>query len=285
MVEASMSVVKEWARNHCPVFVVYGPSGVGKTTLYATLFEDDDYWPVAVIDGDDGERTVAKYAHNKKICTYSGKSNRPQGWSVFKWYAKSFVAARETKCGAIVIEGLTKFRDDEIGKALIANPDNVEGNAMRRAYIAPSTLTQALFSAVSDIQDYRKRNGTGVPIIITLNTKTVGLDADSAEIPNLSANLTQNLMRRADAFVHLQRNPGTASRLITTSSPNNHYRKVRNAEVAKAIADMRNPNLPDLLDKWARVEQEQTEATARWAADDDDPQPDNSDNENTDGTT
>ncbi len=289
MVQVDMST-DAWVKKQCPIIMVYAPSTTGKTTLAATLFDDDAYWPVLYIDADEGTSTIAKFTNNKKLCDYRSKSERPAGDTVFKWFGSTLKEARTSHHKAIIVEGLTRFRDNEASDWLIDHPDDAEGMSLQRAYIKPSVLSGALYGAMSKIQDVRKRAGTGVPIFGSLNAKLYkrmvkGAPPIEYYIPNLSDNLIENLMGRSDIFAELKRNAGMPTQLMTTFSKHNKFRKARNPAVAKMINDMRDPNLPDLLDKWARVEQEQTEATAKWAADDDDPQTDNSDNEKTDDTT
>ena len=281
---AELTDVQKWVRERCPTFVIYGPSNVGKTTLLATLMEDDDYWPALFIDGDDGDITIAKYTNVPKICDYRSKSKRPLNDSVFKWFGSTMMEARKSKHKAIIIEGFTRFRDDRVSKFLLDNPGQIDkSRGLQQAYIGPSVLSGALYGAVSEIQDYRKRAGTGCPIIVTLNAKTADIDDDETLVPNLSGNLTRNLMRRVDAFVEMVRPANMPTQLKTTKSAKNPFRKVRNPVVAKALANMRNPNLPDLLELWAQTELEQTRKMAALAADDEDTSDQDNDTEN--GTT
>lgn len=268
--------VQKWVRDECPIFGVYSPSGEGKTTFAATLFDDDDYWPVLYIDADEGVKTIAKFTNNKKICDYRSKSKRPKGHTVFQWFANTLKEARTSKHKSIVIEGFTRFRDNLVSDYLIDNPEHVEKpRGIMTAYAKPSQLCGALFGGVSAIQDVRKRNGTGVPLTLSFNTSYArfeqkGQPTIEYPVPNLSPNLTQNIMGRSDLFAEMTREAGQKMRLRPFRSKLNKYRKARNAAVAKALADMRDPNLPDLLSTWARVELHQTEEVAAWATDDED---------------
>jgi len=268
--------VQKWVSVECPIFGVYSPSGEGKTTFAATLFDDDDYWPVLYIDADEGVKTIAKFANNKTICDYRSKSKRPKGYTVFQWFANTLKEARTSKHKSVVIEGFTRFRDNLVSDFLIENPEHVEkARGIMTAYVKPSQLCGALFGGVSKIQDVRKRSNTGIPVVFSLNTKyerfeQKGKPAVEYPVPNLSPNLTQNIMGRADLFAEMTREAGQKMQIRPYRTRLNKYRKARNPAVAKAIADMRDPNLPDLLAKWASVELHQTEEVAAWATDEDD---------------
>lgn len=264
---------QEWLREECPILVVYAPSSTGKTTLIASLFgEDSDYWPALFIDADEGAKTIAEFTKNPEIVDYRSKSKRPQGHTVYKWLATTLKEARTSEHKMIVIEGLTRFRDNLVSDFLIDNPDHVgKPRGIMTAYAEPSTLCGALFGGISKIQDVRKRNGTGGPIVVTLNAKFArheekGKPTIEYPVPNLSPNLIENLMGRADVFAELQRPPGKKTRLLTQFSELNRFRKCRNNAVAQALANMRGIKLDKLFDTWAVAEQKQVDSAAQWVA-------------------
>ncbi len=262
------AIVRPWLRNTCPLVYLFAPSNEGKTTLLGSLFprdpavaekiplwtyEHDDYCRVLVIDADQGTTTIEHFTGNERLCDL--RAYDTPAADQLAWVYKQLDLASSAECNAIIVEGLISVHDRLLANELRKNP-GANGNTLRRCYIGPSTHAKGLIDAVRQIKQNRVAAESGVPIFVTLNTKSQQIDpaapdGPSRHVPDWSPNLIEKTMRGSDAHLQLVRKP-TGTQLITMKQEGPHpFCKMRNADVAEAVQREFNLNLPGLLTLWA----------------------------------
>lgn len=262
------AIVRAWLRKTSPLLYLFAPSNEGKTTLLGSLFprdpavaekvplwsyEHDDYCRVLVIDADQGTTTIEHFTGNERLCEL--RDYDTASTDQLRWMYAQLEYASTAKCNAIIIEGLISVHDRLLANELRKNP-GADGNTLRRCYIGPSTHAKGLIDAIRQIKQNRIAEEAGVPIFVTLNTKSQSIDptkpdGPSRHVPDWSPNLVEKAMRGSDAHIQLKR-PPTGTQLITMKQEGPHpFCKMRNADVAEAVQRETNLNLPGLLTLWA----------------------------------
>ena len=261
-------VTRAWVRATCPLVYLFAPSNTGKTTLLGSLFpadpaaphsvwtyRHDDYCKVLYIDADQGGTTIEHLVGNEQLCDYRRFNIASK--EKLAWLYTQVAAAEDADCNAIVIEGATSVHTQLVADETRKNP-GATGNTLRRCYIGASTHCKGMIDSFRQLKQNRVATGRGVPIFITLNTKSQPVDAekpDSPErhVPDWSKNLVEQAMRGSDAHIQLVRKYGE-TRLITMRDEQLHpYCKMRSEAVAEAVASQANLNLPGLLTLWANT--------------------------------
>jgi hypothetical protein len=262
------AIVRPWVRKTSPLIYLFAPSNEGKTTLLGSLFprdpavaekiplwsyEHDDYCRVLVIDADQGTTTIEHYTGNEKLCDL--RSYDTPAADQLAWTYKQLASASAAECNSIIIEGLIAVHHRLLANELRKNP-GASGNVLRRCHIGPSMHGQGLIDAVRQIKQDRVAAGMGVPIFVSLNTKSESIDPEKPDspsryVPGWSKNLINEAMGGSDAHLQLKR-PPTGTQLITMKQEGTHpFCKMRNADVAEAVQRETNLNLPGLLTLWA----------------------------------
>jgi hypothetical protein len=258
---AKVETTKQWVAKNSPLIYIFGPSGVGKTSLTSTLFEHEAYRRVLLIDADQGDGTVENFTNDERLCDRRVFDDDPK--QRLGWFLRTLEQAHTVECGAIFIEGLTAVHGGLLADELralqtVPGAPGAKGPALMRCHIGPSSSARTLIDTIRNVKLRRIKAGNGVPIFVTMNTKDVPVDPnafDSARkvIPDWSANLTDTAMRSADAFLEMQRTPTTPSvtRLLSQKTVDNSFRKLRHSEASALVDRQSNLTLPGLLTLWA----------------------------------
>ena len=244
-------------RRECPLITLAGNSGQGKTHTAGTVFDCVSYWPVLFIEGDDGASTIAQYIGDERVCIHRNYSlHKRPGEDDFHWLLRELHSAETAKCGAIIIEGLTRQYQAKVNEAMAENPD-AEGNERRRLYQPAANRAAAMLGALQKTKRVRRKNGTGIPIIVTANVlpeKTmVGKEEVAWNMPAMSPKKITNWMELSDIFGEIIRDPH-GSLLHVDLAPPNVYRKCRSQGLTALLRNKRNPSIPWILDTWAELE-------------------------------
>jgi hypothetical protein len=238
----------------CPIIVVYAETGTGKTKFTSTVMEDPRYAKTLFIDGDRGGATVAHLTSRPELCDYRRPDNAVNALMVQQWICRQIAGAHKVPdVGSIIIEGLARVYQDSVGEEFSrASAEDLIGHRLRRFYIVPSGLVKSIITLAGNLQLQLLKAGRSVPIILTCNTKekTDDNSGRSWQIPAISDSTTKMLMGNADAFVQLRRS-GTTTSILTDRDQYTTARKVRHHGAALAIAKLRNPTLPTMLQTWA----------------------------------
>lgn len=243
-------IVRDWIKSNSPYIVVFGPSGVGKTTLTQSLFAHPDYRRVLYIDADQGDATIEEYTTNTTLCELRSFDKHPA--MLVSWVYEQLAYAERAECGAIVVEGFASIHAQMVA-AKLAQAKTAEGYDLQRCYIEPTMRTQALMQTCRAIKQSRHAAKKGVPLIVTLNTKQIRKSENPPvyiDIPDWSENLSERMMRGADAFIELTRGP-SGVRFMTQQTPDNKFRKLRQPRVAMEVDRQINLSLPGLFALWA----------------------------------
>lgn len=238
------AIVQEWVKSS-PLIYLVGPSSSGKTSLGGTLMHHPDYRPVLLIGIESGDGTIDEWSHHETACIRRVFEGEPKDQRV--WIYEQLDAAADTECSAILIEGLATWHKLAVARALRSAP-RVSGRALQQLYIEPSGHTAAAIGGIYDLKLKRKARGRPCPIIVTANTKVVGPDGEQTIMPGFSANLTQQAMQTADAFVEV-RLSRTGQSLLTREDSSKH--KLRHPQAAEVIERQVNLTLPGMLALWA----------------------------------
>jgi len=192
--------VRAWLRTECPVIVLYGPSGVGKTTMCGDLFRPSPIrsallpGPARLIDADNSEMVIAEYTQDPRVCTRRAFDQGPD--QAYPWMMSELAAAATSNDAAIVIEGFTSIYSSVLAGEKRKNPLAL-GHALQRMYIPASGAVQVLGEEVKRLKQARMKRGAGGPIIVTLNTKECK-DSDDQNLvwhePDWSGNSSERFM-------------------------------------------------------------------------------------------
>ena len=242
----------------CPLITLVGDSGQGKTHTAGTIFEGMDYWPVLFIEGDDGASTIAEYLGDERVCLHRNYSRHKRpGEDDFEWFLRELRAAETAKCGSIIVEGISRHYQAMVNEALADRPD-AKGFALRALYLPAANRTAAMLGALQKTKRVRRKNGTGIPIIVTCNvkeetTKHASGDEVKWNMPALSPNKVRNWMELSDLFGEMRRDE-RGSELVVALEPPNLFRKCRSQVLTAELRGKRNPSIPWILTRWAEIE-------------------------------
>ena len=165
-----------------------------------------------------------------------------------------------------MIEGVTSIHTRLVADETRKNP-GATGNTLRRCYIGASTHCKGLIDGIRQLKQNRLAAKRGVPIFVTLNTKSQPINPDKPDsperyVPDWSKNLIEQAMRGCDAHIELERKGD--SRLIATRDEGPHpYCKMRSETVAAAVAGEANLNIPGLLTLWAVTQNRKSAAVQK----------------------
>lgn len=248
----------------CPLFGIYADTGVGKTYLAASLIQHPRYRPLRLIDVDLGVETVASLAAHPELVEYRKYNGSEEAMDMVRWLVREIEEAYTADCGSIVIEGIAKIYmmiKDELATQMWKGSPNMTaadfekrltGNSGRRLYQTGSALVGSVITQVDKLRKARRRavekGAPGVPIVVTLTTRS-SLQGDAKiNNPGLSENKTKDLVSSCDVFMELTRDVGANTKLRTERDPLHPFVKVRNPVAAKAIGKLVRPTMPQVID-------------------------------------
>jgi hypothetical protein len=193
----------------------WGDADAGKSTFAASLMdkteaqgdkpEQPPRWPrVAWINLDKpGVGSIARYFGEGS----GARLIEPRDWTAIarvlmeceKWAARGEI-------DALVVEGLSVYYGDDVGRAALENPEAVAagGNAVRSLYKAPKLRLQAMLAGVRGISKAAKSDD--FVTVLTAHTKEVG--EDHVQFPDMSRNAWKQLVRLCEVVIELKRPPG-----------------------------------------------------------------------------
>lgn len=266
MTPEQQSAALESLLSTCPIVGIYAETGTGKTTFAASLMESPRYRKVLFIDGDRGAATVAHLTRQESLCDYR-QAKGTCALAVQQWMSREIALAHKVpEIQAVVIEGLARLYEDAVGEAFqTASPEDLSGNKLRRLYIVPSGHVKAVFAAIGNMQAQFCAQGRAVPLFLTVNTKEKSTDDGGTvwQVPSISDSATKIIMGRSDAFVQLAR-AGKNVRILTDRDQNTTARKVRHAGAAVAIARLKSPTAPQMLQAWADAQAAEGDDIAQY---------------------
>ena len=236
----------------CPIIGVYGKTGTGKTTFGASLMGDPRYRKVLYLDADRSSLTVQAYVRQESLCDYRAP-DVTSALALQQWLVRQIAGAHKVPgIQAVIIEGLARLYEDLVGEAYAqASPEDLVGDKLMRLYIAPAGLVKATITAACNMQSQFIKSGRHVPTIITSTTKEKSEGFKKGwDVPALSDSATGLLQARSDAFLQMERS-GKTTVLRTDRDNNTSMRKLRGATAAQAVAALKNPTAPQMLQVWA----------------------------------
>lgn len=251
----------------CPIVGVWAETGTGKTTFCGSLMEDTRYRKCLYLDADRGATTIEHLTSQPDLCDYRYPENVVNAHGLQQWLIKQLVRASSVEgIGSIIVEGVARIYEDAVGEQFAtASEDQLSGYKLMQLYNVPAQQTKAVLVMIGNLQAKLRKAGRAVPIIFTCNTKERRDDSEGAvwQVPAISDTSVKLIMARANGFVQLQRRGSTVT-IATDRDSRTTARKVRHAGAAKAIAKLRNPTLPQMLQTWADAKATQTQSVTQF---------------------